>query len=96
MNDDKFPPRDLIHMESLVSSQTGKAWVKVTWGPMAGQLTPEEARKHALRMLEVAAGAEIDAIMFEYFTKQVGLEPGAAAKCIGDFRQIREKLGLNA
>lgn len=95
MNDDKFPTKEIINMESLVSSQTGKAWVKVTWGTMAGQLTPEEARIHALKMLEVAGGAELDAIMFDYFAKTIGLGPERAARAISDFREIRNKLGLN-
>lgn len=82
-------------MESLVSSQTGKAWVKVTWGTMAGQLTPAEARAHALRMLEVAGGAELDAIMFDYFSRLIGVGPEKAAKCVLEFREIRDKLGLN-
>jgi hypothetical protein len=62
---------------------------------MVGQLTPGEARTHALRVLEVAGGAEMDAVVFEFLTHRVGVEAAVAAKVIQDFRKIREEKGLN-
>lgn len=87
--------RTVINVESLVSAQTGKPWVRITWGSMTGQLTPEEARKHALTILDVAAGAEMDMIAMEFFTKRVGLDQARAARAILDFRALRRERGLN-
>lgn len=84
-----------IRIESIVSAQTGKALVKLEWGPMSGQLTPAEAKEHAVRILEVAWGAEVDSILVEFFTTKIGVDMLAAVQILRDFRELRRKRGLN-
>ncbi len=64
MSDNPQHPIDpTIHVESLVSAQTGKPIVHIHWGPMDGKLTPAEARAYAQTLMEVAFAAELDAFI---------------------------------
>lgn len=44
-------------------NMTGKPFVKVKWGEMSGQLSPDEARAFALRVIETADAADHDAAL---------------------------------
>ena len=68
---------DEIKITSLVDCQTGKALVRIDWGPQSGQLTAAEARAHALRVLEAAEAAETDLFL--------------VTKLLRDFRKRREE-----
>ena len=54
-----YRPQDpaVINIASGVNIE-GVPFVTVTWGDKVGQLTTEEARAHAFRILEVVEGAE--------------------------------------
>jgi hypothetical protein len=91
MPDEPHKIAPTIHVESLVSAQTGKPVVHVHWGPMDGKLTPAEAREHARKIMEVALAAEMDAFVVAFMHEKVGLELGAAVMVLRDFREWREK-----
>lgn len=55
----------MIHMVSGVNPE-GKPFCHLSWGEQHGQLSPEELRAHALRALEIAEAAEMDAIVLEF------------------------------
>jgi hypothetical protein len=58
---------------------------------IAGQMTVAEARHHAMATLEAAEAAETDAFLVWFLEQRVGLEQGAAAALLPEFRTWREK-----
>lgn len=79
---------DTLQMESGVNKSLD-GFVTVSWGAEVGQLSPDEARKHGLTMLECAEAAESDAALLRAlreggFDDEVGF---------GMLRLIREKRG---
>ena len=59
---------DTLWMESGVSRRTGEPFVHLRWGDESGQLTADEARGHAMHMLECAHAAEFDAAFIKAMT----------------------------
>ena len=59
---------DTLWFESGVSSRTGDPFVHIRWGDESGQLTVDEARQHALHMLETVNAAEFDAAFVKAMT----------------------------
>ena len=51
---------ETLWFESGVSARTGKAFVHLRWENLSGQLTPAEARQHAMDVIETAHAAEFD------------------------------------
>ena len=92
MSEEKpHPIGPIIHVESLVSAQTGKPIVNIEWGPMAGKLTPAEARAHAQTIMEVAFAAELDAFVVAFFHEKMSLPLEQAVLVLRDFREWRVK-----
>lgn len=92
MSDEKTHPIDPnILVESLVSARTGKPVVHIRWGPMDGQLTPEEARRHAQALMEVAFAAELDAFVVKWVTTAIGADTQKALMVLRDFRAWRQE-----
>ena len=81
----------MIWVTTLVSQRTGEAVVEFTWGDKRAQLTCEEARKHALGVLECAEAAETDAFIVEFFHQELGMERDKAIGILRSFRSFREK-----
>ena len=82
---------DVIHIESLVAFRNRQPYVVLTWGEKRAQLTVDEARAHALRVLEVAEGAEGDSFLVNWLEQKVGAEPAASAEMLKDLRRYREE-----
>lgn len=81
---------DFIHIESMYGALSRTPFVKLKWGENEGMLTPEEAVKHAMRVLEVAAGAEMDAVFIRWLTEKLGVtEDEKIAEILQDFRAMR-------
>jgi hypothetical protein len=79
-----------IRFESGVSVFDGTPFVVLRWGQETGQLTPAEAREHALAVLEAAAAAEHDALVFaELRDGRAGLSMEAAATFLVALRRRR-------
>lgn len=83
-------PPDIV-VSSLVGYQTGKPIVQIEWGEMKGQLTADEARAHALRVLQSADAAESDLFIWEFATSTVGVTVEGATKLMAEFRRFREE-----
>jgi hypothetical protein len=67
---------DTLWFESGVSSRTGEPFVHIRWGDESGQLTTDEARGHAMHMLECAHAAEFDAAFVKAMTTPEPAGPG--------------------
>jgi hypothetical protein len=78
---------DTLWMESGVNEH-GKAFVHIHWGQESGQLTPAEAREHAVAMLEVAAATEHDAALW-HVLREADFEPEIIAGLLGLMRERR-------
>lgn len=68
-----------ILIESMVSARNGAPLVSLKWGKESGALTPQEARQHAFSILEAAAAAEMDAVVFKWAQQTLSMEPSQAA-----------------
>lgn len=88
------PPNDAstIHVESVVSGHPerwGTGSVRIVIGDYALAMSPQEARHHALAVLEIADGAETDSLMLAFLTRG-GMSRETAAASLLDFRKLRE------
>lgn len=54
-------PQPDINVASGVSARTREAFISISWGEQAGQLSAEEARMFAMSILTAAEAAEQDA-----------------------------------
>jgi len=81
-----------IEIQAIVSGATHKGLVQLRWGSMSGQLTPEEAREHALSIIEAAEAARHDEMVFRFLMEKLNLEPARAALIIKDLRDTREQI----
>ncbi len=82
---------EMIHIESIYGARTGEPLVELRWGAEEGQFTPDEARAHALRVLEAAEAAEQDAFLMDWLLHQVGvIDVEKRAMMLKHFRAWRE------
>jgi hypothetical protein len=58
-----------IDVYSGVSAKTGFGFVTLRWGDQHGQLTPDDARRHALSILAAAEAAEHDSAVFAVISR---------------------------
>jgi hypothetical protein len=79
-----------IHITSLVSSRTKEGVVQLNWGDKKAQFSAEEARKHALRIIECAEAAETDAFIVDFFVKELNQEFNHAVRILVEFRAFRD------
>jgi hypothetical protein len=77
-----------ILMQSTVST-TGRPSVQLKWGDMTGQLTPEEARDHALHVLECAEAAIHDAAFLRWAVEKSESPLEAAYQVLFELRRFR-------
>jgi hypothetical protein len=92
MKDDPTVPVGSSHqvvVESYVSNQGERGYVKLTWGTETGKLTPNEARAHALRLLEAADAAESDEFLFSWLPTVNITGFGSKLKVLREFRKLR-------
>jgi hypothetical protein len=69
----------------------GHGFVHMAHGrELRAQFTPQEARDHALRLLEIAEAAESDAIVYRMLIDKVGLDRVRAVNVIADLRNFRD------
>lgn len=73
----------------MVSASDRNGYVLLKWGKETGKLTPEEARQHALSILEAAEATEADAFMLTFFTERLEVEFQMALQMLRDFRGYR-------
>jgi len=80
---------DDLQMESGVSARTGEPFMHLRWGDQAGQFSPEDARAHALRILDAAAASEFDAALVKALTSEMELSHEDAVRFLGLIREAR-------
>lgn len=91
------PPDNNIWVESIISHRDTRPIVSVRIGEYSFQVDPDTARKIGRDFYEVAGGAEMDAVMFQYLTGEVQLEPEKAFAAIAHLRRWRDdRQRLNA
>lgn len=78
-----------IDVESLVSDRNREPYVVLKWGPHRAQLTPAEARRHALIILEASDAAISDAFLVAWLTEHIGVTPPVMAAALEAFRHYR-------
>lgn len=78
-----------LEVMSLVSMRTGKGIVQFEMGSTRIQLSVEEARQHALIIIEAAMAAETDELLVRFLKERIGLGPKAANAALADFRTMR-------
>lgn len=81
----------MIMVESMVMSKTKEPCVRLSWGEESGDLTPNEARDHALNVLQAADAADSDSFLFHFFTNTIGAPEEQAYAMLKEFRTWREK-----
>jgi hypothetical protein len=81
---------EVFYVESLVKSKDKKPAVGFRWGDLSCQLTPEEAREHALGIIEAAIAAELDSAVVEWAMDRLGQPPENAGKLLHHIRGVRE------
>lgn len=69
-------------------NREGKGFITIEWGEKKAQLTPNEARAHALAILECAEAAEA-ASAFMALCEKNGIIGGAMAWMMREFRILR-------
>lgn len=84
------PKARTIQVKAMVADKDGKPLVRMEWGKESGSLTPDEARAHALGILEEAAAAEVDAVMVKWMNQELGMDIVEAAMMRRLFRNQRE------
>jgi hypothetical protein len=82
-------PDGLIEIASGVSAFTGEGFVTLRWAAESAQFTPDEARQHALSILECAEAAESDAAVFAWARSELDVDGPSAARFIGTLRNHR-------
>lgn len=82
-------PENWISVVGGVSAKNGKPFVMFEWGGEKGQLDVEDARAHALLILEACQNAVGDAALFDWATSEMKLGTREAAAMIEGIRQHR-------
>jgi hypothetical protein len=81
----------MIWVSSLVSRTTREGVLEFTWGENRAQLSCQEAREHALGILECAEAAESDSFLVHFLMQELGLEFEKAVQIMASFRTYREQ-----
>ena len=75
-------------------NKDGEPFVQIGMeGQVMCQMSPEDARAHALAMLEAAEAAEQDAFLMDFHTNKIGSPRDIALMVVIEFRRWREAHG---
>lgn len=78
-----------ILLQSTVRNGDWAPSVQLKWGEQGGQLTPAEARMHALAILECAEAAIHDSALVRFLIEDVGIDEEQALKTVFGLREFR-------
>jgi hypothetical protein len=83
----------VLWVESLISGRTMEPLVEIHWGDAKAQMSVDEARQHALAVLECAEAAVSDAFVFAWLTRDIiGTDEDAKGnwdEVISEFKKFR-------
>lgn len=82
----------VIAITSQVNSRDGSPAVLMSWEERRWTMTPAEAVRHAISILEVATGAQADAFLVSFVHRRVGVPMDQAAQLLQEFRAWREAM----
>lgn len=78
-----------ISTESRYGMKTKQPLVVLRWGKESGVMTPDEARRFALRVLATAEASVGDAFWLEFAQNDIKLAPADAIRLMGRYREWR-------
>lgn len=78
-----------LEVLGIVSAESGKPVVQLSWGDQAGQLSPDQARAHALLILEAAQNAVADAAILEWARDELDVDLERGAHLLDALRRYR-------
>jgi hypothetical protein len=82
-------PDELVEVISGFGLRRGP-FVTVKYGDREIQMSVEEARNHALNLIQCCEAAEMDGIVFEWVTVDVKQSIEAAGSLLLEFRKFRD------
>jgi hypothetical protein len=89
-DDEHSPDADMIHLSTMYGAATRTPYVQISWGAEMAQMSVEDARAHAVRIIEVAANAEADAAFIRFMRERLDLDSmEQVAAILLDFRAMR-------
>ena len=80
-----------IFIESKVAKTTFEPIVVIRWADQVAELTVEEARRHALGILQCCEAAMGDHLVCRLLDERIGVDVEAIAHILQDFRVMREE-----
>ena len=84
------PPEGLPLWHQSGVNGRGEPFIQLIKGTeIIAQMNLDEAREHALAVLEAAEASEQDAFIYDWVKNKVGCGPEQAAGLLGDFRRYR-------
>jgi hypothetical protein len=78
-----------LEVLGIVSARTGQPVVQLEWGGATGQLDVEQARAHALLIVEAAQNAVADAAILEWAKDELELDLDRASALVDALRRYR-------
>lgn len=84
---------EMFSAEAIFGNETRRGIVRIGYGITFDlQMSPVEARKIAMSILEAADAAESDEFIITFLTQKVGVDIEGAASVLGEFRQLRDEM----
>ena len=78
---------------SLYGALTDQPLIEVRWPvTLPAMITPAQARRMAMILLEVANASEMDAVVYRWMRGRLGISTEQCVQVMADFRQIRAGL----
>lgn len=82
---------EVFSAEAIFGQQTRRGIVRIGYGITFDlQMSPFEARKIAMSILEAADAAESDEFIITFLTQKVGVDIEGAVSVLGEFRDLRQ------
>jgi hypothetical protein len=95
---DATPPTETrFECVTIYGALTDQPLVEVRWPvTLPVMVSPAEARRMAMILLEAANAAEMDAIVYRWMRGRMGMTTEQSAMVMADFRRIRASLDPDA
>lgn len=88
---DPTPPTLVLWASSGYGVKTRKPFVTIHWKDVVEQLSPADARRFALSIIEAAEAADQDAFLFEWVKQVTGIDDAGATRLLIEYREWRAK-----
>ena len=78
-------------ISTIIGKDSNQALMQMEWGEQAAQLTPLQARQHALAILEAADAASTETVIMDWLQNTVGMDAEHAMGAMATLRDARAK-----